>query len=401
VAPSKSTTIENLLAYEARHSSRHTVVIFDPHGPLARSFALHSVPAERERDAVLLEFGDTEYPIALPFFKRPAWIEKYAFTDNRYSIIRAIFPDWSETRMADICYYLVATLVLADYPSLWGFHKLIYEPAFRRRLLASGKIQDHSIHAWWARFGELSRSEQENRVAPIFARLGKLFRNKAVRNIVLQPDGPNLMELLDPGGIVLLSFGGSDIESEADTIGELLLADLLFALKARFTRDPSTLRRVFLAVDESQRYRADSLPKLLSEAGKAALTLVLASQFIANWPGAVANAVLANYGTLITFKAPSDAACLAKLLPPWTEAELSSLDRHQAVVQMNLESGDSLPAFDVRTRPVQTPDDQAMLERIRQRSRERYARPQRVVEAEIERLMAPEPSYFQEDCDEA
>ena len=43
----------------------------------------------------------------------------------------------------------------------------------------------------------------------------------------------------------------------------------------------------------------------------------------------------------------------------------------------------------------------ARLERIRQRSRERYARPRRVVEAEVEQLMAPAPPYFQEDCDEA
>jgi hypothetical protein len=202
-----------------------------------------------------------------------------------------------------------------------------------------------------------------------------------VRNLLLQQDGPPLMELLDHGGILLLSFGGSEIESEGNTIGEVLLADMLFALKARFTRDGSTLRRVFMAVDESQQYRADTLPKLLSEAGKAALTLVLASQFIANWPDSVANAVLANYATLIAFRAPHDAARLARLLPPWSEAELAALDRHECVVQMNLEGGESLPAFDVRTRPVETAENPARLERIRQRSRERYARPRRVVEA--------------------
>lgn len=192
-----------------------------------------------------------------------------------------------------------------------------------------------------------------------------------------------MVDLLDRRAILLVNLAGPAIQAEADLLGELLIAKLHLAALARLARPRDQRLPFFLGIDESQRFMGASLPILLSEGRKLGVALLLSTQYLNAWGDALAESVLGNVGTLLAFRCgTTDARRLASALRPFSAEQLADLDRYEVVAKLQV-GGATMPAFDLRTRPIEGARDDAVVERLRQQTRQRYARPRRQVEEEL------------------
>jgi hypothetical protein len=246
-------------------------------------------------------------------------------------------------------------------------------------------VHDVAARQFWVDYESLSEGGKREVARPILYRVRALYRSPGVRNLLCQNSGIDFSQVLDGGGILLIKLSGSAIQAEADLLGELILARLHLALSARLQQAEQPRQPVYLTVDESHRYTGASLPIMLSEGRKLGTALILSTQFIDSWGEHLAESVLGNVGTLIAFRCgPTDSHRLRANVRPFTPEQLQDLDRYEAIVKLQV-AGRTMPAFDIRTLPVESPQADAALSRIRTQTRRNYARPRRDVEAELNR----------------
>src|SRR5262249_54151859 len=148
------------------------------------------------------------------------------------------------------------------------------------------------------------------------------------RNILGQPKQTiDLYDIMNRGKILLCTLGKIQ-EEEKQLLGSLLVSQLQLATMKR-AEIPEAQRRPFtLYIDEFQNFAndAESLEKILSEARKYNLGLVLAHQFTSQLPPKLADAIIANAYSKIIFRVGvDDARYLEKALAGYTAQDLQNL----------------------------------------------------------------------------
>jgi hypothetical protein len=147
-------------------------------------------------------------------------------------------------------------------------------------------LKDYSLHfsrgnsdlvalQFWADFEELSDAARRELIRPILYRLRAFYRSPALRNMVCQSRGVDFTAIRQLRQIALVGLAGPAIQAEADFLGEMIISYLHLAALAGLQDPHAPLRPLYVAVDESQRFRGASLPILLSEGPKAGITLIL------------------------------------------------------------------------------------------------------------------------------
>ena len=394
----KTTLIHQILRQLLAQPDRPGIALIDPHGDLVMDLIRHSIPEHRWDDVILVDTSDVEHPVGLPLFWRPARLSINTVVENTFALIRLLFREhWSASRMADLMFAVTATLCNMPRATLLDAPRLLSQPAWRQKLVRD--LEDPVAVAFWREFDTLSPSARREMIRPVLYRLRSFYRAPAVRNLVCQPQGLDFLRLMDQGHILLVNLAGQEVTSEADLLGELVIARLHLAALARLSQPPSQRRPFFLAVDESQRFQGASLPVLLSEGRKLGLSLLLATQFVSGWDETLASSILGNVGTLVSFRAGvEDSRRLSATFRPYTPEQLENLDRHEAVVKLQAE-GRTMPAFDLRTIRVQSAPDEHRIERVRNHTRRTYAVDRHQLEQTL-RSSSPTADHLREDIDE-
>ncbi len=376
----KSTLMHHLLAQLIAQPDRPGLWVLDPNNDLQAGLALSAIPQERRDDVVLVDLGDTDFPVGLPLFSTPKGVSREAMIQTTFAMLRSIFKEhWSETRMADTVFALTTTLCSIPGATLMDAPRLFDDSVIRRQALMH--LNDPVALEFWSDYESLSKGAQRELVRPVLYRLRSFYRSAAVRNIVCRTDGIDFTDLLDK--VVLVALNGPEVQAESDLLGELLIARLHLAALSRLSLPLEHRRRTYLACDESQRFKGASLPVLWSEGRKLGITLMMSTQFIDGWSEALADAVMGNTGTLIAFRCgPNDSRRLANTLRPFTSEQVEDLNRFEAIVKLQ-SGGITIPAFDISTRPLTGRPDPDAYDRMRANTRKRYGRPRAEVEAEL------------------
>lgn len=367
----KTTFVQQLLAQIAADPDRPGLCFIDPHGDAALDLARRGIPAHREADVVLLELGNPDLPVGLPIFQQQPGIPRDLTIQSTFSLIRLLFRDhWSATRLEDAVFALTASLCSRPDSTLLDIPKLLTDRSFRGKVMRL--VDDPIATEFWDDFERMSESARREVARPVLYRVRSLYRSRTVRRILCQTEGVNFSDLLARGRIILVSLAGPAIQAEADLLGELIIARLHLAALARLSSAPEARRPFYLAVDESQRFRGASLPVLLSEGRKLGMPLILSTQYLDGWGESLAESVLGNVGTVVTFRSgPNDSRRLSANLKPFSSDDLENLDRYEAIAKLQID-GATFPAFAFRTVAVDGTADDARLERIRQRTVRNY-----------------------------
>jgi hypothetical protein len=385
----KSTLMLNLIARDLE--AGRGLCLIDPHGDLAKD-VLALVPPERVNDTLYLDFADREHPPAIGLLQAGDEWEARLLCSDLLSILRRLFASSWGDRLEHILRHVLLTL-LADQEhshtrtahTLRDIRPLLSDKAYRARVLES--VSDLDLQAFW-------RSEFPTygpaTFSPIYNKLGLLLSSPIVRNIVAQPESKlQLGRIMGGNQILLVNLNQSLVgEDNAHFLGALLVSKLQIAAMQSLRKERTSRVPFTLYVDEFQNFVVSSFEKILSEAGKAGLSLVMANQFIEQLPQGLQSAIWGNVGTLVSFRVSGEGGRLLEkeLASKFRQSDMVSLNRGEAVARI----GQARDSFFIRTLPPpsSTRTDSDFISAIVERTREQCCRPRAEVEAELAAKMA-------------
>jgi hypothetical protein len=289
---------------------------------------------------------------------------------------------WGD-RLEHILRHAILTLLAAgqkrDQPyTLRDIRPLLANKAFRERIV--GELDDLDLRAFW--HGEF-HGYTPSTFAPIYNKLGLLLSSPLVRNIVAGRQSKlSFADVIGRKQILLVNLASSQIGGDqSHFLGALLVSKLQIAAMQSLRLGTDQRTPFTLYVDEFQNFLVSSFEVILSEAGKAGLSLVMANQFLEQLSSPLQTAILSNAGTLCSFRVSSDSGRLLEkeFAGRYKSQELVSLHRGQAIARV----GSAADSYDIRTLPPPAIGKSSCSDLIRQSSRDRICRPREDVEAEL------------------
>jgi len=163
-------------------------------------------------------------------------------------------------------------------------------------------------------------------------------------------------------------------EDNAALIGAMLITKFQLAAMNRVALAEEERRDFYLYVDEFQNFATTSFIKILSEARKYRLSLMMANQYMAQIPIEVQKAILGNTGTIASFTiGAEDARIIMKEFGDvFTDKDLVNLENYQIAIRLMVDSM-SGRAFLAKTLPLPASANQNR-EKVIRVSRERWGR---------------------------
>lgn len=381
----KSTLLANLICQDI--AAGRGVVVIEPKGDLVQD-VLARIPSSRAQDIVVLDPTETEFPVGLnPLLSRGRRPELVA--DQVLAVFHGLWAANWGPRLQDILHSSLLTLAGRGDASLCVLPALLTNPAVRRRLRA-GVDDPIALEPFWAWFEAISDAERQQAIAPVLNKLRPFLLRRSVRAIVGQIEPRfRVDEVFTKRKIVLVSLAKGLVGPEAAALlGSLFVAELWQAVLGRGAIPRERRHPVVVYADEFQDYvhLPTDMADALAQARGLGVGLVLAHQHLAQLPGSLRAAVLANARSRVCFQlAGEDAQTIARfsggMLQP---SDFQRLRRYEAYAQLVV-GGEVTEFASLRTTPL--PPASGDPQAIRKSSRERYGRPVDEVEAQIRRLI--------------
>ena len=180
---------------------------------------------------------------------------------------------------------------------------------------------------------------------------------------------------MDEGKILLVNLSQGKLgEDNAALLGAMLITKVQLAAMARAHQQEEERRDFYLYVDEFQNFATESFTKILSEARKYRLNLILANQYTAQLPEEVRKSIFGNCGSILTFVVGADDAQIfsQEFSGKYSADDLVNLEKHQVINRLSIDNVISQP-FSGYTLPLAASINQNR-EKVLRSSRERYAR---------------------------
>lgn len=329
------------------------VAVIDPHGKLVEDILRTSIPQEREKDVILLDLADKEYPPPL----NPLNQASHSTLLGVVSIIEKLFPDTEER--ARLSQTLRATLQLLEYQPQANMRdavRILMDDEFRNALLDQSDNPE-IIDYWDFQYNNASSGQKAQLADPIVNRIRPFYGNTYLYPVICHPDRIDFQQVISDKKIVLISLASDEYtvpKQERELIGSMLISRLQIAGMRQKEGDP-----FYIYIDEVQRFATTSLDTVFSEAAKYKLSLTIAHQYLEQLEGDLLNSILGNVGTNIVFRcSPKDSGKLMQYMQPeYKKHELANLDKYQAAVKMQVEA-QTQPAFTLFPHPpLEEPND--------------------------------------------
>ncbi len=367
----KSTLISNMAIDDIRKG--RGIGIIDPHGDLSQNI-LDYIPKRRLADVVYLEPFDSERPFALNVLEVHNKQHKDLVTSGIVSIFYKIYGDSWGPRLEYILRNVILTLLEVPNATLVDILTIIGDDSYRRKVV-SEYVKDPVIKAFWENeFDKMSDKFKTEAVAPIQNKVGQFVSSRMIRNIVGRPKSTiNLRQIMDEGKILILNLSQGKLgEDNAALLGAMIITQIQLAAMGRSFQHEHERRDFFLYVDEFQNFATTSFVKILSEARKYRLSLILANQYIEQLDETIQRAIFGNVGTLISFvMGARDARIFSKEYGEiYSESDLVNLGKHEVIIKLSIDDMMS-PPFPAKTLPPPSVKNENR-EKAIQLSKEKY-----------------------------
>lgn len=372
----KSTLIANMAINDMRN--REGVAVIDPHGDLS-VIMLDYIPSFRLNDVVYLDPSDLEHPFHFnPLEVLGSPESKELVTSGIVSIFYKLYAHSWGPRLEYILRNTILTLL--DYPNatLVDVAPLLTNDAFRQKVL--DKLQDDILKRFWVdEFANMHPRLKSEAIAPILNKIGQFVTSPLIRQIIQSPKSTiDLQKIMDEGKILILNLSQGKLgEDNAALLGAMFITKMQLAAMRRVYTKEEDRKDFYLYVDEFQNFATTSFIKILSEARKYRLNLILANQYIGQILEEVQKAIFGNAGTLMSF--PIGAADARHLVTEFAglykEEELVSLSNYQIILKIAIDNVTSFPFF-ATTLPLPKSKNKNREKAIKN-SQERYTKPRK------------------------
>ncbi len=386
----KSTMLKNMIMGDIYKG--HGVGVIDPHGDLIDDI-LRLIPPERIHDVVILDPSDVNFPVGLNVLKLKPGEEKDIVADGIVEIFKKFFGDSWGPRLQYLLNNAILTLLQVQNVSLLGLTRLLEDKNYRKFILK--QLDDPVLKKFWeGEYNEMTKNPKllTESLSSIQNKVGRFITANIIRNIVGQVKSTiDLEEIMNNRRIFLVNLSQGKIGEENSALLGGMLITRLYTNAMQRVRIPEEERTDFyLYVDEFQNFATTSFVKILSEARKYRLNLVLAHQYIDQLMPEVRDAIFGNVGTMLNYVVgPRDAAELEKEYKPHlTSTDLVNLSKYHYVNKIMIDGSQSLPFTGIALPPSWQPRGQENLVLIE--SRRKYASNRDLIEDKINRWATSE-----------
>lgn len=369
----KTTLISNMAISDIKKNNG--VAVIDPHGDLSE-IMLNFIPASRINEVVYLDPANTERS----FHLNPLEVQSFEQADIVASGIVSIFHklysfSWGP-RLEYILRNTVMTLVKRPGSTMLDIPLLLTDARFRQTVVAN--LDDEVLRNFWTKeFDRFSENFRQEAISPILNKVGQFLSSPKIRNIVGHAKSTiDIAQIMNEGKILILNLSQGRLgEDNAALLGAFLITKIQIAAMSRALVSEETRKDFYLYVDEFQNFATKSFIKILSEARKYRLNLILANQYIAQIDEDVQKAIFGNVGSLASFiVGAGDAKILfnefSKIIP---EEDLTNLAKYQIALRLSIDGTTSAP-FLAQTLPLPESSNQNK-EKVIRSSTERYTKP--------------------------
>ena len=218
---------------------------------------------------------------------------------------------------------VVFTLLEIPGSSLGDVSRLLTDWDHRKEVatnLSNTEVRNY----WLEEFSKYSPAFRAVVVAPLQNKLGAMLTDPRLRAILTAEQSSfDLRTLMDERKILLVNLSRGQIgEGPATILGALLVAGIGLAGLARADTSEEDRPDFHLYLDEFQMFATRSMATMLAELRKYRVSLTLANQYLSQLDTPIADAVLGNVGTLVSFRTSAkDAGHLAREFSPVFQAD--------------------------------------------------------------------------------
>ncbi len=378
----------------------HGLAVIAPEQELISEEILPHLPEERWDDVIYINPADTERPVAINPLEVAPGEDLERKVDETFTVFRRIFTEDQNLgpRTENILRQGLYTLMQMPQATLLDFERLMDRTDDRFRKEAVDQIDDESARSFWLK---VYPGYPKDAHLPLVNRLGRLLRPKVVRSMLCQPVGSlNIRQAMDEGKILLFNLSDGILgESNAQLLGQLVVAKLQVAAMSRADTAKTDRRRFYLYIDEFQTFCGvvgTSYEKILSRARKYGLGLILAHQQTGQIPHSLLREILGNVSTAISFQvSASDAKRLAPEMVGEKNGSPSRLESDELLALRIGEAWAKVGRNVLFVRTDEPPDggDPAAAQEVIRRSRERWG----VAVEEVGSVAAPAGSNGDSD----
>ncbi len=373
----KSTLISNMVIDDIKKG--RGVGVIDPHGELCETI-LNYVPANRINDVVYFNPADREYPMIMNPLQVTNKEEAELVVSGIVAVFNKIFGFSWGPRLEYILRNVLLSLSIIPDTTLANVISALTNPAYRKWMIdqmKNAEVPDQVLIGFWENeFNKMQDKQREEAVAPILNKVGQFVTSPLIRRIIGQPKSSiSIDDIMNQGKIILVNLSQGRLgEDNSALIGAMLITKFQLAAMRRVDIPEAERTNFFLYVDEFQNFATPSFMKILSEARKYRLSLMLANQYMSQIPEEVQASILGNAGSLISFTVgASDAGLIFKEFGGvFSEKDLTELKNRQIAIKFMID-GHASRAFLASTLPPPESINQNK-ETILRVSRERYTK---------------------------
>ncbi len=371
----KSTALKNFIRQDI--ASGAGCAFFDPHGDDTLQL-LALVPPERQKDVVLYDPSDFDFPIGF----NPSTTPHRSAARLWFGGGRLFSGDPGHSWGPQVEMFVYAGVAaLLDMPdgTLMGLKFLLTSRTYRARVLSH--VQDPAIRDFWETDFEthMPEREQRERTLSTLNRIGTLIADPAIRNSIGQSrTAIDFRDILDRRKIFIARLPQGELGIEKSSlIGALLLSNFHLTALRRKDRTP-----FHLYLDEFQHFGNDTVIQMLSGIRKFGISLTIACQYLDQLSPAMKSALLGTVGTMLAFRT---GALDAKTLSP--EFALNRDDTPLAALPAFRAYARTDHTIELRMPPMPDTGRTTIARKIRDRCRSQYALPRPVIDERITRFI--------------
>jgi len=355
----KTTLIANMAIDDIRKG--RGVAVIDPHGDLCNTI-LDYIPSHRINDCCYFNPADPEYAYPLNVLEAKNESQKELIASGVISIFKKLYGNISwGPRLEHILRNAVLTLVNTPGSDLTHIVEILTNRTYRERVVSQLKNQT-LINFWHNEFGKMDPKFQNEAVSPILNKVGQFISSTNIRNTVAHPTSKiNIQEIMDQKKILIADLSTGKLgEDNSALLGAMLITQIQLSAMNRVFQSADERSDFYLYVDEFQNFATEAFIKILSEARKFKLNLIVANQYMAQLDKTIQDAILGNVGSIMSFVVGNqDAFVLAKefgeQFPP---EDLVKIGKYQIISKLSIDSETTQPFYATTLPPLSCKNQQ-------------------------------------------
>lgn len=350
----KTTMLANMAISDIRNGEG--VAVIDPHGDLSEMI-LNFVPKRRVNDVIYLDPTlAEERSFALNLFDSEGTEHTDVVASGIISVFYKLYHNSWGPRLEYILRNAILTLLYYEEATFVDIIKLLTERNFRLKVIEKIKNKDPIIAAFWTEeFEKMNDKLRIEAISPILNKVGQFLSSQRIRHIVGSRRSTfSFDEVMNNKKILILNLSQGKLgEDTTALLGAMFITKMQLTAMRRVNRPEDQRPDFYLYVDEFQNFATTSFVKILSEARKYRLNLVLANQYIGQVDEEIQKAIFGNVGSMVSFVVGArDASFLEKEFGgKFTIEDMVALGKFEILVKQSIEGLTSEP-FVAHTLPL-------------------------------------------------